>query len=111
EIRYAAELLQAAEAKRGLSRRIGMLVNIESPLGLHRAADIAAGDPRVLGLQIGYGDLFAPMGIASGEPSATQQVRFTVKLAAAMAGVSAYDGAYVDIANKEGYRRDAQAAH
>ncbi|QAA94663.1 HpcH/HpaI aldolase/citrate lyase family protein [Pollutimonas thiosulfatoxidans] len=111
DLRHVADLLQATEAKRGLGRQIGILANIESPLGLHRASEIAAADSRVVGLQIGYGDLFAPLGITSGEPFATQHVRVAVKLAAAMAGIAAYDGAYVDIANPDGYRRDAQAAY
>ncbi|MFA5487606.1 MAG: CoA ester lyase [Candidimonas sp.] len=111
ELRRAAQLLESAEARRGMTRRIGILVNIESPLGLHRAVEIAQAHPRITGLQIGYGDLFAPMGIVSGEPAATQAVRFAVKLAATLAGIPAYDGAYVDIANPEGYRRDARAAH
>ena len=111
QVRLVAELLKDVEARRGLSQPIGILANIESPLGLHRAVEIAMADSRVVGLQIGYGDLFAPAGIVSGEPSATQYVRVAVKMAAAAAGVQAYDGAYVNIANKEGYRQDAAAAN
>lgn len=99
------------ETARRLTRPIGILVNIESPKGLRQAAELALADPRVVGLQIGFGDLFGPYGIVSGEPSATQVVRVLVKMAAAEAGIEAYDGAYVDIANPDGFTLDAQAAY
>lgn len=99
------------ETDRHLTRPIGILVNIESPRGLRQAAELALADPRVVGLQIGFGDLFGPYGIESGEPSATQVVRVLVKMAAAEAGVDAFDGAYVDIANPDGFTLDAQAAY
>ncbi len=99
------------ETDRHLTRSIGILVNIESPRGLRQAAELALADPRVVGLQIGFGDLFGPYGIESGEPSATQVVRVLVKMAAAEAGVDAFDGAYVDIANPDGFTLDAQAAY
>lgn len=99
------------ETDRRLTRPIGILVNIESPKGLRQAAELALADPRIVGLQIGFGDLFGPYGIVSGEPSATQVVRVLVKMAAAEAGIEAYDGAYVDIANPDGFTLDAQAAY
>ncbi len=99
------------ETERHLTRPIGILVNIESPRGLRQAAELALADPRVVGLQIGFGDLFGPYGVESGELSATQVVRVLVKMAAAEAGVDAYDGAYVDIANPDGFTLDAQAAY
>ncbi len=108
-VRAAAAAVEALERERGVNVPIGILANIESPRGLRLAADIAAAHPRVMGLQIGYGDLFAPLGIASAEPSATQFVRTAVRLAAGEAGIEAYDGAYVDFSNPEGYRRDSQA--
>jgi citrate lyase subunit beta/citryl-CoA lyase len=107
----AVQLLEKIETERGLSRPIEILANIESPSGLHHAAEIATAHCRVTGLQIGYGDLFSPLGIASAEPFATQYVRVRVRMAAGMAGIDAYDGAYPDIANPDGYRLDAQAAH
>lgn len=109
-VREAVAALERIEAARGLDPRIGILANIESPRGLRLAADIATAHPRVMGLQIGYGDLFSPLGIPMGEPSATQAVRFAVRMAAGEAGIGAYDGAYVDIKNPEGYASDARAA-
>lgn len=110
-IRDLSARIGKLEADRRLTRSIGILVNIESPRGLRHAAELALADPRVVGLQIGFGDLFGPYGVESGEPSATQVVRVLVKMAAAEAGVDAYDGAYVDIANPDGFTLDAQAAY
>jgi citrate lyase subunit beta/citryl-CoA lyase len=107
----AVQSLEKLETERGLSRPVEILANIESPLGLHHAAAIATSHRRVMGLQIGYGDLFSPLGIAPAEPFATQCVRVRVRMAAGIAGIDAYDGAYPDIANPDGYRQDAQAAH
>ncbi len=104
---YAADL----EADRRITRPIGILVNIESPKGLRHAAELALADPRVVGLQIGFGDLFGPYGIESGEASARQVVRVLVKRAASEAGIDAYDDAYVDIAHPDGFTLDAQAAY
>lgn len=103
--------LERLERHRGLPPNITILANIESPRGVRRAAEIACAHPRVMGLQLGYGDLFSPLGIAIGELSATQAVRVTVRLAAGEAGVDAFDGAYVDIGNPEGFRADCLAAH
>jgi citrate lyase subunit beta/citryl-CoA lyase len=109
-VHAAAEMLAKLEHARAIPHTIGILANIESPKGLRHAAQIALAHPRVAGLQIGFGDLLAPLGIAQGEPSAVQAIRVQVRLAAGEAGVAAYDGAYVDIADPDGYRRDAQAA-
>lgn len=109
-VRTAVAAIEQLEAQRGLEARIRILANIESPRGLRLAAEIAAAHPRVMGLQIGYGDLFSPVGIAMSEPFATQAVRLAVRLAAGEAGIDAYDGAYVDIKNPEGFLAEAKAA-
>ena len=109
-VRAVAAELERLEKARGLARPIGILVNIESPKGLRRAAELACAHPSVVGLQIGFGDLFAPLGIVSCEPSALQAVRVAVRFAAAEAGIHAYDGAFVDIKNPEAFKLDAQAA-
>ena len=106
----AAEKIAKLVEARGINRPVGILANIESPRGLRMAAEIASSHPSVLGLQIGYGDLFAPLGILSGEHSATQFVRTAVRMAAGEAGISAYDGAYVNFQDREGFRLDSMAA-
>lgn len=109
-IRAAAAALEVLERERKLPRPLGILANIESPRGVRLGAEIATAHRRVVGLQTGYGDLFSPLGIVDGEPSALQAIRVAVRLAAGEGGVHAYDGAYVDIANLEGFTRDAEAA-
>lgn len=109
-VRQAAAALEVLERERGITRPLGILANIESPRGLRLAAEIALAHPRVIGLQIGYGDLFAPLGIASGEPAATQYVRTAVRMAAGEAGIDAFEGAYVNYSDQAGYRRDSEAA-
>lgn len=109
-VRAVAAEIERLEKARGLVRPIGILVNIESPKGLRRAAELACAHQRVVGLQIGFGDLFAPLGIVSCEPSALQAVRVAVRFAAGEAGIHAYDGAFVDIKSPEAFKLDAQAA-
>jgi citrate lyase subunit beta/citryl-CoA lyase len=91
-------------------RSAKLLLNIETPRGLRRAADLAAAHPRVIGLQIGYADLFEPCGIARSDGAALAQVRLAVRLAAAEAGVAAYDGAFAAVKDVEGYRAECRAA-
>jgi citrate lyase subunit beta/citryl-CoA lyase len=109
-VRAAAEQLQRIERVRGLASSVRILANIESARGLRLAHDIAASHSRVMGLQVGLGDLFSPLGIVGSEPAATQAVRIAVRLAAGEAGIAAFDGAFVNIADPDGYRADAQAA-
>jgi len=110
EILALAGLLDRLEAERGIARPIGILVNIESPRGLRRAAELACSHPRVNGLQIGYGDLFGPAGIDPTDFEAAQFVRMQVRMAAAEAGVAAFDGAHTNIRDLEGFRRSCAAA-
>jgi citrate lyase subunit beta/citryl-CoA lyase len=63
-----------------------------------------------MGLQVGLGDLFEPLGIDRRETAAVQQVLLAVRLAAGEAGVDAYDGAFADIQDTAGYRAEAQLA-
>jgi citrate lyase subunit beta/citryl-CoA lyase len=91
-------------------RSAKLLLNIETPRGLRRAADLAAAHRRVMGLQIGYADLFEPCGIARSDSAALAHVRLAVRLAAAEAGVAAYDGAFAAVGDVEGYRAECRAA-
>ncbi len=110
EVRAAAAALERAAAANGVATPIGLLVNIETPAGLRRAAKIAAAHPRVAGLQIGYLDLFEPQGIDRQDAAAVHAVMFAVRLAAAEAGVDAYDGAFADVKDADGFRREAGMA-
>ena len=110
DIRTLAKALAMHEQRRGIANPIGILATIESPLGVRQAAAIAAADERVLGLQLGLGDLFEPLGIDRSELWAVRQVQLQVRLAAGEAGVAAFDGAFTDVSNPEAYRQEAEAA-
>jgi citrate lyase beta subunit len=110
DVRAACEAIARAERTNGVTRPVRLLLNIETPRALRDAAAIAAADPRVMGLQVGLGDLFEPLGIARRELAAVQQVLFAVRLAAGEAGVEAYDGAFADVRDTQGYLAEAQLA-
>lgn len=109
QVRDAAAALERAEAGNGVARPIGLLLNIETPRGLRLAAELAAAHPRVAGLQLGLGDLFAPNGIAR-TPANVHATLFALRLAAAEAGVFACDGAFPDVGDEEGFRAEATMA-
>ncbi|MCQ4158645.1 CoA ester lyase [Roseomonas sp. GC11] len=108
-LRAAIAQIAAAEQAAGLPP-CAILANIETPRGLRCAAEIATAHPRIAGLQIGYGDLFEPFGIARDEEVALQQVRLAVRLAAAEARIPAFDGALAAIAAPERCTAEAVAA-
>ena len=110
DVRTTAAALARLEAERGIARPIGILANIESPRGLRRAAEIAAADPRVVGLQLGLGDLFEPFGIDRADARAVHAVQLAVRLAAAEAGIWACDTVYGTVSDPEGYTREAEVA-
>ncbi len=106
DIRAAAAVLARHDAE----RRIGILANIESPRGLRVAAEIAGADPRVVGLQLGLGDLFEPSGIDRSDALAVHGVQLAVRLAAAEAGRWACDTVYAAVKDPDGFAREAEAA-
>jgi citrate lyase subunit beta/citryl-CoA lyase len=77
---------------------------------LRRAAEIAGADARVAGLQLGFGDLFSPLGIDRADAAAIHHMQLAVRLAAGEAGLWAYDAAFAAIGDPDGYKREAQAA-
>ena len=90
--------------------RARILVNIETPKALRKAAELAAAHPRVAALQVGYADLLEPFGIDRSDQAALAHIRMAVRLAAAEAGVAAYDGAYAVVKDPDGYRAECVAA-
>ncbi len=109
QVREVAAALEQAEAANGVTRPIGLLLNIETSRGLRLSAELAAAHPRVAGLQLGLGDLFAPNGIVR-TPANVHAVLFAVKMAATEAGVFACDGAWPNVADAEGFQTEAGLA-
>jgi citrate lyase subunit beta/citryl-CoA lyase len=110
DVRVASAVIARYETPRGIAQPIGMLANIESPRGLRLAAEIASAHPRVVGLQLGLGDLFEPFGIDRLDALAVHSMQLAVRLAAAEAGVWACDTVYAAVNDPDGYTREAEAA-
>ena len=110
DVRAAGAMLARYETERGIERPIGILPNIESPRGLRLAAEIAGAHPRVVGLQLGLGDLFEPLGIDRTDALAVHAMQLAVRVAAAEAGVWACDTAYAAVKDPDGFTREAEAA-
>jgi len=109
-VREAAQAIARAEKANGVMQPVRILLNIESPKALRQAAALAQADPRVMGLQVGLGDLFEPLGIDRREVAAVQQVLLAVRMAAGEAGIDAYDGAFANVRDADGFLAEAQMA-
>lgn len=109
QVQAIAAALEAAEQANGVSRPIGLLLNVETPAGLRRAAELAAAHPRVAGLQLGLADLFAVNGVAR-TPANVHAALFALKMAAAQAGVFAYDSAWPNVSDQDGFQTEAGLA-
>ena len=109
-VRDAVQAIARAERANGVNTPIRLLLNIETPQALREAAALAQADPRVMGLQVGLADLFEPLGIDRREVATVGHVLLSVRLAAGEAGVEAYDGAYANVNDTDGYLAEAQMA-
>ena len=87
-----------------------LLVNVETPRALARAAAIASAHPAIAGLQAGLNDLFAPLGIERADPANVRVALWPIRIAAAEAGLFAYDGAWPDVSDPDGFCREAKLA-
>ncbi len=108
DIREAAGVIYKAERDAKVANPIGILANIESPRAYRLAAEIATADPRVKGLQVGWGDLIEPLDIDRYNPTVIEAMLVWIRIAAGEAGIFAYDGAYANITDTEGYQREAE---
>ena len=111
DVLAAVAMLEVAEAANDVSRPIALLANIETPAALRRAVEIATAHTRLVGLQLGLGDLFEPLAMDRRDVANVHAAMFAVRIAAAEAGVFAVDGAYADVEDPEGYCREAEMAH
>ena len=109
-VREAVHAIARAEKANGVTQPVRLLLNIESPKALRQAAELAQADERVMGLQVGLGDLFEPLGIDRREVAAVQQVLLAVRLAAGESGIEAFDGAFANVRDAEGFLAEAQLA-
>jgi citrate lyase subunit beta/citryl-CoA lyase len=109
DVRECAEALAAIERRLDLTP-IDILANIETPRAFRLAAEIATSTPRVAGLQAGWGDLIEPLDIDRYNPAMIEACLLHIRIAAGEAGIWAYDGAWANIKDQEGYKREAEAS-
>jgi citrate lyase subunit beta/citryl-CoA lyase len=109
DIRACADAMSKVERRLGIAP-VGILANIESPRAYRLAAGIATASPRVQGLQAGWGDLLEPLDIDRYNPAMIEACLLHIRIAAGEAGIWAYDGAWANIGDAEGYQREAQAS-
>ena len=109
QVQAVGALLERLEGGTDGPRAPRLLLNIETPRGLRRAAAIAAAHPRVAGLQLGLGDLFEPHGVGR-DGANVHAVMFDLAMAAAEAGVFACDGAWPALDDDAGFEREARMA-
>lgn len=110
DVLTAIAVLARAEAANDVIQPVRILANIETPKALRRASEIAGAHPRVAGLQLGFGDLFEPLGIDRRDRGNVHAAMFAVRMAAGEAGVFAFDGAFADVQDSAGYRAEAEMA-
>lgn len=110
QMRGAAEAIATAARASDCTAPPRLLVTIETPRALARAAEIATAHPAVAGLQVGLNDLFAGLGIDRRRREHVHAALWAIRLAAGEAGCFAYDGAWPDIADADGFRAEADLA-
>jgi len=110
QVREVSALIADLVAQRSLERQIGILANIETPRAVRLAAEIATSDSRLVGLQLGFGDLFEPFGIDRRDPVAAAAVKLSVRLAAAEGNLPLYDSAFPAVEDLAGFRAEAESA-
>jgi len=110
DVLLAVAALERAEASNGVEAPIRLLVNIETPKGLRMSATIASAHPRVVGLQLGLADLFAPFGIDRTDAKNVHALMLAMRLSAAEAGVLACDAAFTDVQDSVGFVAEARMA-
>ena len=110
QLKQAVAEIEAIEARLTVRHGTGLLVNIETPRALRNAVAIASAHPRVRGLQLGLGDLFEPQGIRRADLRNVHAAQYALRMAAAEAGVFAYDAAFPGLDDEAGYRAEAESA-
>lgn len=108
DVRTAVAAIERAEVANGVSRPVSILANIETPKALRCAFEIATAHSRVVGLQLGLGDLFEPLGIDRHDMRNVHAAMFALRMAAGEAGVFAYDGAFANVKDADRYRAEAK---
>jgi len=102
-------LLERERAAKMGERSVRVIGSIESAAGLIAAPEIARA-PRLVGLMFGSEDFAADLGLPprrEGEAAEMLYARSAIVVAAAAAGILAFDGIWADFTDAAGLRRDA----
>jgi citrate lyase subunit beta / citryl-CoA lyase len=119
QVHFLEVLLGQLEAKLGLTRRVGLELQVESARGLERCEAIAAASGRVEALVFGPGDLGADLRmpvltIGSSDSEYPGEIwhyfQARMLVAARARGVQAVDGPYAQVRDLEGLRASARRA-
>ncbi len=102
--------LERAEERHGVTNPIQLLLNVETPKAMRNAVQMAGAHARVVGLQLGLGDMFEPHRVARRDMANVHAAMFAMRMAAAEAGVFAMDGAFADIHDAPGFADEALMA-
>jgi citrate lyase subunit beta/citryl-CoA lyase len=117
QVHFVAQVLEQLELKHGFERRIGIEVQIESPLGLVEIERIATASPRVETLIFGPGDYAASAGmpqltVGAIDPAypgdAWHYVLSRIVTTAHAFGLQAIDGPYAAIRDLDGFAEGAR---
>lgn len=116
DVVFFDRLLTMVEETKGLERKIGLELLIETAAGLENIRELAHASPRTEALILGPADLSASLGLpgtggGAGGPAYPGDpwhwVRGTILVAARAAGLQAIDGPHLDVRDVEGATRAA----
>jgi len=113
-VRDVAARLARWESRNGLAPgSVRVVAAIETARGLLRAHDVAASDPRVLGLMFGAEDFALDLGLGTHREAEAAELlvaRSSLVVAAAAARVQSIDGVFPDLDDPEGLLADVVRA-
>lgn len=110
DVHRVVAALEHAERCNDVKQPIRLLVNIETARAVRLAAEIADAHPRVAGLQLGLADLFDSLHMDRDDPGNVHAPMFAVRMAAGETGRFAYDSAFPDVSDDDGFRGEAERA-
>jgi citrate lyase subunit beta/citryl-CoA lyase len=117
DVKFVSNMLRMIEDNKGLEKRIGIEVQIETALGLLNLRDIASCDDRIEDLILGPADMSASLGlptVTAGEPIPGYEnldhfhyVLTHINIAARANNLQAIGGPYLLIRDLDGFRAAA----
>lgn len=122
DVAFVARLLGQIESHRGLSRKIGLAVQIETAAGFMNIREIAAASPRIEWMIFGQGDFAASMRMPAADIGTMDEhdalypghrwhsVMQTIVAAARANGLGCLDGPYAAFNDTQGFEQACKIA-